>query len=270
MLLSNDIRWPPDNVGLLPYELHRRWIAIESVVYGEGETGAPAIFREGIDIVTEHFFARDVSNWLAESWDDWAAKEAPRRLYDTVMVLLDGPPAKTQYGAIREFERMANTVLNTLLFECGARGLASLDDYAARLADCPDYFDPPLKSRPYVRLYSLFWPALLLFWRLRLFGVEPLEATDPRTTQFRVFLERFCRTASPGTIAKMADGMKLLVTALDRTVLAAIVRQADPAAHAFYSQKREAAARLEEFLRKRVPGAQSQDNRFLKSRRKTD
>lgn len=270
MLLSNDIRWPPDNVGLLPYELHRRWIAIESVVYGEGETGAPAIFREGIDIVTEHFFARDVSNWLAESWDDWAAKEAPRRLYDTVMVLLDGPPAKTQYGAIREFERMANTVLNTLLFECGARGLASLDDYAARLADCPDYFDPPLKSRPYVQLYSLFWPALLLFWRLRLFGVEPLEATDPHTTQFRVFLERFCRTASPGTIAKMADGMKLLVTALDRTVLAAIVRQTDPAAHAFYSQKREAAARLEEFLRKRVPGAQSQDNRLLNSRGKTD
>lgn len=270
MLLSNDIRWPPGNVGLLPYELHRRWIAIESVVYGEGEAGAPAVFREGINIVTEHFFARDVSNWLAESWDDWAAKEAPRRLYDTVMVLLDGPPTKTQYGAIREFERMANTVLNTLLFECGARGLASLDDYAVRLADCPDYFDPPLKSRPYVQLYSLFWPALLLFWRLRLFGVEPLEATDPHTTQFRAFLERFCRTASPGTIAKMADGMKLLVTALDRTVLAAIVRQTDPAAHAFYSQKREAAARLEEFLRKRLPGAQSQDNRLLKSRRKTD
>ncbi|SMC75915.1 hypothetical protein [Rhizobium sp. RU36D] len=270
MLLSNDIRWPPNNFALLPYELHRRWIAIESVVFGEGDTGVPAIFREGINIVTSHFFARDVSNWLAESWEDWAAKEAPRRLYDTVMVLLDGPPAKTQYWATRGFERMANTMLNTLLVECGARGLASLDDYAAKLAACPDYFDPPLKSKPYVQLYSLFWPALLLFWRLRLFGVEPLDATDPHTTQFRAFLERVCRTASPGTIARMADGMKLLVTALDRTVLAAIVRQTDPAAHAFYSQKREAAARLEEFLRKRVAAGQSQGHQLLGSRRKMD
>ena len=253
LILNEDIRWPPNDKGLLAYRFHRTSIATELVALIKQDLPASSPLYDGRRIILERFLAKNPAQWLAESWQGWAAKDAPSRLYDTVLILLDGPPSQARYWQTQSYKVVADRILDSLMIICRAEHLASLADYAAQLQQCDDFLNPPLADKPALRLYGLYWSALLLFWRFRLFGVEALPTDDPKSEQFKAFLDRLCQTTSTQTLMQIIEGLQRLQKALKTALIDVLSSRTDPATHSFYMAKYQAAEKLANFLQKRLP-----------------
>lgn len=251
--INFDVRWPPPSRTLLPYHLHKRYLSFDQVLLEE--MAQPQTAHEGnrlADFIIDDFLALTPSDILANDPADFLKHEAGHRLLDVINILLDGVPVD-QDGLSRQDWKETQTILLGEL--CAACGVERYDTFEG-LNALFDRWNPqdgigPI-DRSNQKLYGLFWPAILLHWRLMAFGIDGISQDSEQGRHFHVLIQQICDRLTKERLIEMADGMKILADTIRQSLLWRTNKALDPASWHFYEAKQKAADRLMKFLRKRA------------------
>ncbi|AYD03895.1 hypothetical protein [Neorhizobium sp. NCHU2750] len=255
LLLNFDIRWPPSDGELLAYEEMRRGRRYTApvLICGDRRTrdGHEGLNVEGsyvLERLATRFFACSPALWLDRSLNRQAIEDAGHRLRDCIYVLLDGVPQGAKTWRLTDKSEHEARVLRALCINSGARPLAGCEELSVSLADIHDFSELLPSEEAMVRLYGLFWSAVLLHWRFQLFDVSPLAAGSEDAECLAGALAQLTRGVPRGALAGLIDGLGILQTVTRDALEHHALALGDQSAARFYAAKADAIGKLKRHL----------------------
>jgi hypothetical protein len=188
----------------------------------EPRTAEPDPADHGLQArIVEGFLARDPEDWLQalRTLEDLfyhrfdLARNIKDRIQDTVWAILTGVPDESPDEIGEKDEKLARDVLLTLVDKLDLGLVWDFDAAAERVVKL---LQAPKGrgDRRWLKLYGLFWPAMIAHWRLAAFGLEQLEPGSPADERFRSFLSRLV-DAAPLRMHELRDGFSVLAAAAE-------------------------------------------------------
>ncbi len=205
-----------------------------------------------LEIAAREFFDVEPETWAKHCFmSDSAIKW---RLSDIVAVMVNGPSLKEtglSKERLTEVKRLlVSRTYASLAVNVGLPATMELKDVAERITD-KKHDDRDMRRQASLSLYGLFWPALVLHWRCRKFGVAPLQpGSDDLQAMLRV-LDVIAASCSSTRLINIAEGMEIITKVL-KSEPSILARQVNNAAADFYLKKSDAAEKLAKYLRRKA------------------
>jgi hypothetical protein len=216
---------------IAPYERMRHLRIADRLFGRSGDAVAPASDHRAAEPdpgddalqarIVEGFLARDPEDWLQalRALEDLfyhrfdLVRNVRDRIQDTVWAILTGVPEEGVEALERKSDRLARDVLLTLVDKLDLGLVRDFDAAAERVVKVLE-MPKGRGDRRWLKLYALFWPAMIAHWRLAAFGLDQLEPGSPADERFRDFLSRVV-DAAPLRMHELRDGFGALAAAAE-------------------------------------------------------
>ena len=228
--------------------------ASSALIFEDGDGG------ETIKAIADRFFNIDREKWQLRQPIELLAK----RLQDLQTVILGGcdidwlgQDEQEQGETLHRLSGRAFTamVASQGLYELLDEKTCTADHIAQeikplRIKQRSD--DEEIRYQALLRVYGLFWPAMLLHWRCREFGVERVSKGSDDFRRLSRLLTVISETCSRERLNDLIEGLETIERILSNDVLFGV---ADARAREFYEKKADAARKMARFFSKHSDGA---------------